>query len=269
MIFKTTALILNTKDYSFDRFKHKGMGGSTKYIATAKTDVFPRKLIVKHNCEYAVASNGFVFARIGELLGMTMPKTYMFYNSTAKKGIFESPCVMGMEFIEGLQPIDIDTIKATEKLKRSYVEYFVLHSLLSDFSDSVQYAYVPNDTLYPFDFDESFQFEKGFFHFILKFGESAEKEVAQKLRYISSKGAIFNLNVCYKVLCDNLGYDKEKKDIPYFFEILERFCNLTKDEIYSVTDALDFLPDLISFYYEEYIQIMQRSTAEYLKMNRP
>lgn len=224
MIFIKEDLILHVKDYSFDRFKHKGMGGSTKYIATAKSDVVPHKLIVKHNCDYATSSNGFVFGRICELLGMTVPKTYLFDVTAKNNRIFESTCVMGMEFIEGFQKIDIATIKANPKLEKAYIECFVLHALLGDFSDAVQYAYVPGDTIYPFDFDDSFHFEKGFFNFIVTFGDKAEDEVVRRLRNFAKKGAIFNLNVCYKVLCDNLGYDREKKDIPHFYEVLERFC---------------------------------------------
>lgn len=266
-MFKTTDLILNTKDYTFKHFAHEGLGGATKYIATSKTDTPPRKLIVKHNCEFAVASNGFVFGRIGELLGMTIPKTYMFNVALGDERLFDTPCVMGMEFIDGLEPFDIAIVKADEKLKKAFVECFALHALLTSFSDSIQICYVPGDTLYPFDFDDSFSFDKLLFNIISRSQKFAELEVPRMLQNIADKGVTDKIDFCYKILCEKLGYDAIKKDCPYFYEFLERFCALTEEEISSVTDALNFLPDLVSIYYEEYISITQESTRTYLAQN--
>lgn len=265
MVFKTTDLILNTKDYTFKHFSHEGLGGATKYIATSKTDIHPRKLIVKHNCEFAVASNGFVFGRVGELLGIKMPKTYMFEIDPNNKHLFESPCVMGMEFIDGFQAFELSTVANDPRLFQAYIEYHVLYALLTEFEDKTQMAYVPGDTIYPFDFDESFSFEKGSFNILLKNDYYAEYEISRMLKNVKRNGAISKLRVCHSVLCNQFGYDESEMKLPYFFELLERFCKLTEQEICSITNALlELFPELIGIYYEEYIGIMQQSSTEYL-----
>lgn len=268
-MFNTLDLILNTKDYSFAHFDHEGLGGSTKYIATSKSGEYPKKLIVKHNCEFAISCNGFVFGRIGELLGIKVPKTYMFDVSPDDRYLFESPCVAGMEFIEGFQPIDISVVKTTPKLEKAFVECFVLHALLSDFDDNVQLAYVPGDTIYPFDFDESFWFDKGLFQFTFKHYDLAESQIIRRLSAVADKGVKIKFDVCYQVLCKELGYSQEKANLPYFFDVLNRFCSLKKEEVFSITDTLlDFFPDLVSAFYDEYIRIMQECTKEYIKRNK-
>ena len=270
MIFDTNDLILNTKDYSFTHFEHEGFGGSTKYIAVSKNNSIPQKLIVKHNCEFAAASNGFVFGRVGELLGIKMPKTYMFEIDPNDKHLFESPCVMGMEFIDGLQTFELSTVANDPRLFQAYIEYHVLYALLTEFEDKTQMAYVPGDTIYPFDFDESFSFEKGSFNTLLRNDYYSEYEISRMLKNVKRNGALRKLRVCYSVLCNQFGYDESKTDLPYFFELLERFYKLTEQEICSITNALlELFPELIGIYYEEYLSIMQQSSAEYLKQRTP
>lgn len=138
--------------------------------------------------------------------------------------------------------------------------------MVTEFEDKTQMAYVPGDTIYPFDFDESFSFEKGSFNALLENDYYSEYEISRMLKNVKRDGAIRKLRVCYSVLCNQFGYDENQTELPYFFELLERFCNLTEQEICSITDAwLDLFPKLIGIYYEEYIGIVQQSSAEYLK----
>ena len=265
MEFNTSDLILNTSDYSFSHFEHEGLGGATKYIAISKNGTIPKKLLVKHNCEYAATSNGFVFGRIAELLGITVPKTFMFDISDEDKYLFESPCVMGMEYIEGLQPFDMTLIKSNPKYLKAYVEYHVLFALLTGFEDKTQISYLPDDNIYPIDFDESFRFEKGSFNVLFENNYYSNYEISRMLKNLQSNGISRNLRVCHSVLCDQLGYDEKKEKVPYFYDFLERFCELTEEEICSVTEALfELFPELIGLYYDEYIVMVQKLTREYL-----
>lgn len=128
-------------------------------------------------------------------------------------------------------------------------------------------AYLPGDTIYPFDFDESFSFEKGSFNALLRNDYYSEYEISRMFKNVKRNGAIRKLRVCYSVLCNQFGYDENKTELPYFIKLLERFCKLTESEICSITNPLiELFSELIGTYYEEYIGIMQQSADEYLKL---
>lgn len=269
MIFDINELILNTEDYDFSHFAHQGFGGRTKYIATPKKSGL-HKLLIKHKGEFAPPCNSFVYGRIGQLSGVRTPKTYIMNVAESDKHLFESPCVVGMEFIDGLIPPEkgMQTIKGNRTLEKEFIDCFTLFALFTEFEDNLQCAYVPNQAVYPLDYDESFGLRNGTFHSILYDGDAAEvfvKEALQAgLRHNLEGYERTSVSMAAKTL--NVS---EEYIMAFCLETLQRFCDLTEDEIVSVTDALmEFFPPLLAVYYEEYIGILQKKAAAYIAKNQ-
>lgn len=267
MIFDINELILNTKDYDFVPFAHQGFGGRTKYIATPKKSGLP-KLLIKHKGEFAPPCNSFVYGRIGQLSDVRTPKTYMMNVAKNDKHLFESPCVVGIEFIDGLVPPDMQTIKGNKTLEKEFVDCFTLFALFTEFEDNLQCAYVPNQAVYPLDYDESFGLKNGTFHSILYDGDAAEVLVDNSLRAGLRHTLERYKKISIEMAAESLNVPTEYAMV-FCLETLQRFCDLTEDEIASVTDALmEFFPPLLAAYYEEYISILQKKAAAYIAKNR-
>lgn len=267
MIFDVNELILNTKDYSFTPFSHRGLGGKTKYIATPKKETLP-KLLVKHKGEFAPPCNGFIYGRLGQLLGINVPKTYMMNVSKQDRYLFESNCVVGMEFIEGLQPLDINSIKEKEYLKKQLIHCFLLSGLFTQFEDNMQCAYVPDQAVYPLDFDDSFGLEYPIFNAALQNSSLSEWLINKQLEISNQHNLDSYLNFSIGMVAKELDASKEEVTSEFLL-MLQRFCDLTEVEIASVTDVLmKFFPPLLAIYYKTSINILQKKAAAYIAKNR-
>ena len=267
MIFDINELILNTEDYSFTPFSHQGFGGKTKYIATPKIENLP-KLLVKHKGEFAPPCNGFIYGRLGQLLGINVPKTYMMNVSEQDRNLFESNCVVGMEFLDGLQPPDIKKIKEKEYLRKQLIHCFLLAGLFTHFEDNLQCVYIPDQAVYPIDFDDSFGLEYPVFNAALQDNELAEWLVKRQLEISCQHNLDTYLKVSVETSAKQLGISTEEVTNE-FVSVLQRFYDLGDDELTSVTDALmEFFPPLLAVYYEEYIHILQKKAATYISKNK-
>ena len=269
MIFDINELILNTEDYDFSHFAHQGFGGRTKYIATPKKSGLP-KLLIKHKGEFAPPCNTFVYGRIGQLAGVRTPKTFLMNVTENDKHLFESPCVVGIEFIDGFVPPEkhMQTIKGNRTLEKEFVDCFTLFALFTEFEDNLQCAYVPDQAVYPLDFDESFGLRNGTFHSILYDGDAAEVLVKNSLQAGLRHALERYEKISIELAAESLNVSTEYAMV-FCLETLQRFCNLTEAEIASVTDALmEFFPPLLAVYYEEYIHILQKKADAYIAKNR-
>lgn len=263
MIFDTDDLILKTKDYDFTPFSHQGFGGTRKYIATPKKKNLP-KLLIKHEGEYAPSCNNFIYSRVGQLAGVRTPKVYLMDVAKRDRHLFASPSVVGIEYIEGLEPVNMQVIKGNATLEKEFVDCFTLFALFTDFEDNMQYAYVPHKAIYPLDFDESFGLTNGLFYLIISEDDGAEYYVSHHLKAGIRKSTESHENIGIEVAAEALGVSPEYA-MKYCLETLERFCKLTEEEIASVTDALiEFFPPLLAVYYEDYIQILQAQAKAYI-----
>jgi hypothetical protein len=73
------------------------------------------------------------------------------------------------------------------------------------------------------------------------------------------------LNICIDVVSEQLDVSNDevcKKNLT----VLQKFCNLTEEEISSITNILlVFFSPLLAVYYEEYIHILQVKATLYIK----
>ncbi|MBO5211223.1 MAG: hypothetical protein J6B80_04770 [Clostridia bacterium] len=72
------------------------------------------------------------------------------------------------------------------------------------------------------------------------------------------------LNICIDVASEQLGIptDEVHKE---FITVLQKFCDLTEEEITSITNILSvFFSPLLAVYYEEYIHILQVKSKLYI-----
>ena len=95
-----TEYILNTENYTYEPFSHKGFSGGL-YLATAKDGSLP-KLLIKHE-NSSSACNEFMYSRLAELLRIHAPKVYLFEVAKPDKKLFASPYVVGIDYIEWIR----------------------------------------------------------------------------------------------------------------------------------------------------------------------
>jgi len=262
----TDALILKTKDYDFESFSHQGFGGRSKYIATSKKKDLP-KLLIKHKGEFSPCCNGFIYGRLGQAMGVRVPQTFMMDVTKSDRHLFDSPCVVGMEYIDGLVRLEMERIRGNGKLEKELIDCFILFGLFTRFDDNMQCAYLPDEAVYPLDFDESFGLENGLFNLILRGDTIAEYLVHRSLNNLYGYSLNTYLNVSVKTAASELKMTVDAV-LSIAVRTLRRFCELTEEEIESVTDALTvFFPPLLAAYYEEYIKILQEKARKYIQCN--
>ena len=124
-------------------FEHQGLGGTRKYIASPKKKQMP-KLLVKHGGEYSPSCSNYMYSRTGKAIGVTIPQSYIMRIAERDKHLFDSPCAVGIEFIDGLQPVDLESIQGNKKLESDMINCFVLAGLFTRFEDLMQTAYLPS-----------------------------------------------------------------------------------------------------------------------------
>lgn len=264
MIFDIEDLILKTEDYDFTPFSHQGFGGKRKYIAIPKKKNLP-KLLIKHEGENNPTCNNLIYSRIGQLAGVKTPNIYLMDVSENDKHLFKSPCVVGIEYIEGLVPPDMQVIRGNRKLEKEFVDCFTLFCLFTDFDDNMQCAYIPNTAVYPLDFDESFGLNSSTFHSILSDDVGVEYTVKRCLYAGRKHHTERYVNIGIEIAAKELNVSTEYA-AKYCLDTLQQFCKLTIEEISSVTDALmEFFPPLLAVYYEEYIKILQAQAKAYIE----
>ena len=264
MVFNSNELILDTEDYNFTLFEHQGFGGKRKYIATPKKSGLP-KLLVKHKGEFAPPCNSFIYGRLAQLLGMNVPNTYMMNLSINNADLFDSTCVVGIEFIEGLTALNMDDIKSNESLKKQFIHCFILCGLFTQFEDSMQCAYLPGKAVIPLDYDDSFGLEYPTFNAALRGNEMDELIIKYQLENAWRHNLDIYLKICIEMSAEQLGISTEESTHE-FITVLERFCELKDEEISSITNVLlEFFPPLLAAYYEEYITILQSKTIFYIR----
>lgn len=267
MIFDIDDLILKTEDYDFTPFSHQGFGGKRKYIATPKKRNLP-KLLIKHEGENNPTCNNFIYGRIGQLAGVRTPNVFLMDVSENDSHLFKSPCVVGIEYIEGLVPPDMQAIRGNKTLEKEFVDCFTLFCLFTDFDDNMQCAYIPDTAVYPLDFDESFGLNSNTFYSILSDDAGVEYDVRRCLNAGKKHKTERYENIGIEVAAKELNVPNEYA-LKYCLDTLKSFCQLTKEEIVSVTDALmEFFPPLLAVYYEDYIQILQAQSKAYITTYR-
>ena len=257
------AMTLNTVDYNFETFAHQGLGGTRKYIATPKREGLP-KLLVKHGGEFSPSCSNYVYSRIGSAVGVKTPQAFLFNIAKQDRHLFDSPCAVGLEWIEDISEVNVEEIKDDQKLEKDFINCFVLFALFTNFEDNMQCVYVPGIAVYPLDFDESFGMTNGLFRCILRGGQLAEDAVVSALRACQRISIKSQLNIAMKVAADALNIPvNEVRAVAA--ETIQRFCDMTDDEVIGVTDAFcEAFPNYLAIYYEEYITVIQDVVKKYL-----
>ena len=255
--------ILNTTDYEFTLVEHQGLGGTRKYIASPKKKQMP-KLLVKHGGEYSPSCSNYMYSRTGKAIGVTIPQSYIMRIAERDKHLFDSPCAVGIEFIDGLQPVDLESIQGNKKLESDMINCFVLAGLFTRFEDLMQTAYLPSVAVYPLDFDESFSMDNGLFNCIMRDDQYAEDAVVRVLRNCRQNNQERCLEIAMEVAAKTLKLRTDEVRM-IAMKLLRQFVALTEDQIDSIAEPLDevFTP-LLAIYYEEYVHIIQEKVRSYI-----
>ena len=121
---------VNSSDYTYAPYSDTGFSGQI-LLATPKNKR-KSKLLIKHATPAAVC-NEFVSCNLALLIRIPAPKAYLLQISPEEQSLFSSPYAVGIEYIEGLHPVNVEAIRSNLPVCSEYYDYteqFALAAML-------------------------------------------------------------------------------------------------------------------------------------------
>ncbi len=252
---------LSTAEYRFSQMKRVGFSGQL-YIAEPRKNNLP-KLIIKH-ADPASACNEFMASRLAELLHIPVPRAYIMDVEPAQKRLFQTPYVVGCEYIEGLRSFAKGDLQNSNVLQQEYADLYAL-AVMVEQEDITQMSITPEGHLIGIDFSETF-FLSDMHHLILSLSEdSLEDLIGRRLRNYLEKNFSLWANAGAKVLADHFGAGDVSDIHPLYLRSMKALLSITKEQIEELTDVLaEVYPMAIVVYFEEYIEILKKKITAYI-----
>lgn len=255
--------ILNTQDYTFAHFEHEGFGGIHKYTATPKKKGLP-KLLVKHENSYAACSEFFT-SRIAELLNIKTPTSYLMSISPEDKGLFETPFVVGIEYIDDLTGvIPYDHMDDDPSLRFDLINAFALYAMFGVHSDNLQCCYSPSRGIISIDFEQYFGFFEKYKDLFNLSDKDIERTTLDLLDYLKHNSFEREARICSDMLSEKLQIPAEKLYSQFHFS-MKRLCKITEKELPPIYDALsEIYPIYAETFYYGYLLILKKKIESYI-----
>lgn len=253
--------ILNTCDYNFTKHSDGGFSGRI-LLATPKKANLPKLLIKSANP--SSACNEFMYSRLGELLGIMLPKAYIMNVAPKDAHLFGSPYVVGIEFMDGMHGFTLEEMRASEFLRKEYAEQYALAAMFFQ-DDRVQLTMRTDGHITGFDFTETFWLnDMRISSFNLSDDDLTDvlhKRLLQALDKAASKlragAAALQIELC-------LSEDSLPPDA--YLDPMRNFLKLTNEQIVELTDVLyEVYPVSIVVYFEEYVKALKQVIEAYLR----
>lgn len=255
-----TIYILNTSDYTFSKFSDGGFSGKI-LLATPKKSCLPKLLIKSENP--SSACNEFMYSRLAELLGILTPKAYIMNVAQNDAHRFNSPYVVGIEFMDGMHGFTLEEMRSSELWQKEYAEQYALAAMFFQ-DDLVQLTMRTDGHITGFDFTETFWLNDmrissfnlsdddltTVLHRRLK---QAVENTATKLR---AGAAALEIELCLS---------KDSPPPDSYLAPMRALLMLTDEQVEVLTDVLcDVYPISVAVYFEEYIKALKIIVSGYL-----
>ena len=267
----TSPDVVQTADFTFSLFdplEREGDSG-TLLLARQKGDR-QRRYVVKHACTDC-ACNEYVYTKLAQAMGYTMPGAVLFQLSPAeKRRYFKTEYLVGIRYID--MEIEAPSYAEIREMASNWQEYFSFLGMYAMFeeADSLETPLGKDRKIYRIDTTDAFplsfwQLDMAGIDQDLN-GENPHDLIKAQLlsndfsQTLWRGGCDVGLELCQK---------KDKAGIPYYFEPFARIQEIREDYIDGFLNTLCyFYPDFIGEYLKRYISTLQAYCAAYLKETR-
>lgn len=260
-IHMETTYILNTCDYNFTKYSDGGFSGRI-LLATPKKADLPKLLIKSDNP--SSACNEFMYSRLGELLGIMLPKAYIMNVAPKDAHRFGSPYVVGIEFMDGMHSFTLEEMRASELLRKEYAEQYALSALFYQ-DDRTQLTMRTDGHITGFDFTETFWLNDMSIY-TYQLSDDTLTDILSNRLHMAAERTIFMLRAGASTLNDHFNQPNTALPADAYLVPMRSFLKLTDEQVVELTDALfEVYPVSIVVYFEEYVKTLKQVIDAYLR----
>lgn len=267
----TSPDVVQTTDFVFSSFCPLGHDGDSGSLLLAKQKSNRTvQYVIKHACTDC-ACNEFVYTKLAQAMGYTMPNALLFQlSANEKRRYFKTEYIIGLHYLE----LEIESPSYAEIREKAvnWEEYFSFLGMYAMFgeSDSFETPLAKDGKIYRIDTTDAFPIS------IWQLDDAGiNTDIHGVNPYAIRKKQLLSSDFSHILLqswCDSYFESCQKIDnscIPYFLEPFTRIQEIPNDYIDNFLNTLCyFYPDFIGDYFKHYISALQKQCAEYLKDKR-
>lgn len=267
----TSPDVVQTTDYVFSSFCPLGQEGDSGSLLLAKQKSNRKMQYVIKHAYTDCACNEFVYTKLAQAMGYTMPNVLLFQlSANEKRRYFKTEYIIGLQYLE----LEIESPSYAEIREKAvnWEEYFSFLGMYAMFgeSDSFETPLAKDGKIYRIDTTDAFpistwQLDDAGINADI---QGVNPYAVRKKQLLSSGFS----HVLLQGWCDSYFKSCQKTDkscIPYFLEPFTRIQEIPNDYIDAFLNTLCyFYPDFIGDYFKRYIVTLQKECAEYLNGKR-
>lgn len=263
--------VVQTTDFVFSPFcpfDHTGDSGPL-LLAKRKSNR-KEQYVVKHACTDCACIE-FVYTKLAQAMGYTMPNALLFQLSAEeKRKYFKTEYIIGLQYLD--LKIEAPTYAEIRERASNWQEYFSFQGMYSMFheSDSLETPLAKDGLIYRLDTTDAFplstwQLDDAGINVSI---DGKNPYLIRKKQLLSSDfSSAFNWSWCDSYL--NTCLRKDKDSLSYFLSPFARLQEISSGYIDDFLNTLCyFYPDFIGDYFKLYLSALQKQCAEYLKEKR-
>ena len=256
---------VDSSDYTYTPYSDTGFSGQI-LLATPKNKRKP-KLLIKHATPTAVC-NEFVACNLAQLIRIPAPKAYLLRISSEEQSLFPSSYAVGIEYIEGLHPVDVKSIRLQPSVEPKYFDYMEQYALAAMLmqEDRIQTGESTDGQIYGYDFAESFSLTDLAVSALLNQDSNMGMEL---MKHCLNRYRSFDFASACGHMLEHLQKELELEDVEYlhpaFHEPRLLYWHLPDKQLNAITKAIgQVFPLELEVYYEECFNVLREQIAAYL-----
>lgn len=263
--------VVQTVDFTFSPFHPFEETGDSGALLLAKRKLNRQDRYVIKHAYTDCACNEFVYAKLAQAMGYTMPKTLLFQLTPDEtRKYFKTEYIVGSEHLE--LAIESPTYTEIREQAVNWQEFFSFLGMYAMFfeSDSFETPLAQDGKIYRIDTTDAFPLSAWQLN-----DAGINVEIKGTNPYLIRKQQLLSWDFS-KALpcswCDSYFASCQKKDVEgpkHFLEPFSRIQTIRNDYIDSFLNTLCyFYPDFVGDYFKRYISVLQTQCREYLKAKR-
>ena len=267
----TSPDVVQTADFEFSSFcPHEHIGDSGTLLLARQKFGRQDRYVVKHACTDC-ACNEFVYTKLAQAMGYTMPGAVLFQLSPMeRRECFRTEYLVGIRYLD--LKIEAPSYAVIREMAENWKEYFSFRGMYAIFgeADSFETPLAKDGKIYRIDTTNAFLIstwqldDAGIDIDVQGVNPSAIRREQLLSRDFS--------NTLSNSWCDFCFADCEKKaseGAECFLEPFARIQELHRDYIDDFLNTLCyFYPDFVGDYFKRYISALQKQCKEYIKTKR-
>lgn len=261
--------VVRTEDFVFRPYTDR-TGDSGKLLLAQSRAVKDEVYLVKHEL-VDCACNEFVYTKLAQAMGYTMPDAVLFSLSPGKDfRLFDTEYVIGERFLNVIDPHPkFDTIRQKAS---NWVQYFSFWGLfcITGESDSMQLLLADDSKIYRIDTTSAFPVSDLMLNMAgvdMEFGGQNPNEAVKQSFAEMDLSNTLDVTACDRVLKTVSGLDQQAEHC--FFEPFQRIQDVNDSLIDDILNTLCyFYPDYVGEFFRRYFKELKVQCRSYLKVKR-